>query len=85
MRIGIKNDTRHIMAYRKGGKDLKEKFLKPSFCEVRFSGPLTNDELAALPDDELAAYLREHGYYEAKQRALDAQKRSEKCENNEQF
>ena len=64
---------------------MKEKFFKPSLCEVRISGPLTNDALAALPDDELAAYLREHGYYEAKQRALDAQKRSEKCENNELF
>ena len=73
------------MACRKGGRDLKEKFFKPSLCEVRISGPLTNDELAALPDDELAAYLREHGYYEAKQQALDAQKRPETCENNEQF
>lgn len=64
---------------------MKEKFFKPSMCEVRISGPLTNDDLAALPDDELAAYLREHGYYEAKQRALEEQVRSEKCENNEQF
>ncbi|MGN0774884.1 MAG: hypothetical protein ACI4MP_13955 [Candidatus Ventricola sp.] len=64
---------------------MKEEFFKPSLFVVPFSGPLTNDELAALPDDELAAYLRENGYYEAKQRALDAQVRLEKCENNEQF
>lgn len=64
---------------------MKEKFLRPSFCEVHFDGPLSNVELAALPDDELASYLREYGYYEAKQRALDAQACQEKCENNEQF
>lgn len=64
---------------------MKEKLFKPSLCEVRFSGLLTNDAFAALPDDELAAYLREHGYYEAKQQALDTQQRPEKCENNEQF
>ena len=73
------------MACRKGGRDLKERFFKPSLCEVRISGPLTNDALAALPDDELAAYLRKHGYYEAKQQALEAQARREKRENNEQF
>lgn len=73
------------MACRKGGRNLKEAFFKPSMFVVRFDGPLTNDELAALPDDELAAYLSENGYYEAKQRALEAKEHPEQCENNEQF
>ena len=73
------------MACRKGGRNWKEEFFKPSLFVVPFNGPLTNDELAALPDDELAAYLRENGYYEARQRALEAQERPEQCENNEQF
>lgn len=64
---------------------MKEKFFRPSWCEVYFSGPLENAELAALPDDELAAYLRGHGYDEARRQALEAQARREKRENNEQF
>ena len=60
-------------------------FCKPLLFAVHLDGPLTNDDLAALPDDALAAYLREHGYDEARRRALEAQERSENCENNEQF
>lgn len=63
---------------------MKEKFSKPSLAEVRLDGPLTNDELAALPDGELAAYLRAHGYEEARRQAL-GEPAPGKREDNEQF
>jgi len=56
---------------------LKETFEKPRMTLVGHIGPLANEEIAALPDDELAEYLRKYGYYEAKQAALDADGRSE--------
>ncbi len=56
---------------------MKETFEKPRMALVGQIGPLTNEEIAALPDDELAEYLRKNGYYEAKQAALDADGRSE--------
>ena len=49
-------------------------FEKPAMTLVEHIGPLSNDEIAALPDDELAQYLKENGYEGAKQAALEAGK-----------
>ncbi|MBQ4265434.1 MAG: hypothetical protein IJB85_07985 [Clostridia bacterium] len=42
------------------------------FCMLGHIGPLANEAIAALPDEELAEYLRQHGYNEAKQAAVAA-------------
>lgn len=59
----------------KDGMKLKDEFVSPTLCVIGHIGPLTNDEIAALPDDELAEYLKENGYYEAKRAALEDQQR----------
>lgn len=57
---------------------MKEDFVKPQILLLGHIGSKTNEEIAALPDDELAEYLRQNGYYEAKQAALEAESRTVK-------
>lgn len=57
---------------------MKEQFEKPTLVVVGKIGPLTNEEIAALPDDALAEYLKENGYCEAKKAALEAERRTVK-------
>ena len=47
---------------------MKMEFEKPMFTEIAHVGPLTNEEIAALPDDALAEYLGKNGYFEEKRR-----------------
>ena len=47
---------------------MKEGFEKPIMTIVNHVGPLSNDEIAALPDDALAEYLEKNGYDEARRR-----------------
>ena len=44
-------------------------FETPMITEINHIGPLTNEEIAALPDEELELYLIENGYDQAKQRS----------------
>ena len=53
---------------------MKEGFEKPIMTIVNHVGPLSNDEIAALPDDALAEYLEKNGYFEAKRRAKEMAK-----------
>ena len=46
-------------------------FEKPKITVIGRIGPLTNEEIAALPDDALAEYLEKNGYFEAKRRAAE--------------
>lgn len=57
---------------------MKEQFEKPTMTILGHIGPLSNEEIAALPDDELAEYLKKNGYFEAKQAALEAESRTVK-------
>ena len=57
---------------------MKEQFEKPTMVAVGKIGSLSNEEIAALPDEELARYLKENGYYEAKRAALEAESRTVK-------
>lgn len=43
-------------------------FEKPTITMIGHIGPLTNEEIAALPDDALAEYLEKNGYYEEMRR-----------------
>lgn len=47
---------------------MKKKFESPQFHILPHIGPLSNEELAALPDDELERYLRENGFFEPQKR-----------------
>lgn len=51
---------------------MKEEFVSPRLFVVEHIGPLTNKEIAALPDDELAAYLKTYGFDEAKRTEIRA-------------
>lgn len=55
---------------------MKEGFEKPIMTIVNHIGPLTNDEIAALPDDALAEYLEKNGYDEARRAAMAAEDRT---------
>ena len=55
---------------------MKEGFVKPIMTIVNHIGPLTNDEIAALPDDALAEYLEKNGYDEARRAAMAAEDRT---------
>lgn len=44
------------------------RYEKPSIHMTEHIGPLDNDQIAALPDAELEAYLSENGYRERKKR-----------------
>ena len=43
-----------------------KKYESPSVHVIEHVGPLDNAQIAALSDQELVAYLREHGYWEKK-------------------
>lgn len=45
-----------------------KKYEKPSIHVTEHVGPLDNDQIAALSDEELEAYLRRNGYWESKKR-----------------
>lgn len=47
---------------------MKLEFEKPTITVIDHIGPLTNDEIAALPDGELEEYLRKHGYFDTERR-----------------
>lgn len=51
-------------------------FETPMITEINHIGPLTNDEIAALPDDALAEYLEKNGYDEAKRAAMAVEDRT---------
>ena len=51
-------------------------FETPTITVIDHIGPLTNDEIAALPDDALAEYLEKNGYDEAKRAAMAAEDRT---------
>ena len=55
------------------GISLKTEFEKPAISMIGHIGPLTNEEIAALPDDALAEYLEKNGYYEEKRRKAEMQ------------
>lgn len=50
---------------------MKTEFEKPTISMIGHIGPLTNEEIAALPDDALAEYLEKNGYYEEKRRKAE--------------
>lgn len=50
---------------------MKMEFEKPTITMIGHIGPLTNEEIAALPDDALAEYLEKNGYYEEKRRKAE--------------
>lgn len=54
---------------------MKEQFEKPTMVVVGKIGSLSNEEIAAMPDDELAEYFQRNGYFEAKQAAMAAESR----------
>lgn len=53
---------------------MKPAFVAPELTVLPHIGPLTNAEIAALPDDALETYLRENGYFEAKKARMDEKK-----------
>lgn len=53
------------------GISLSMEFEKPTIAVIGHIGPLTNEEIAALPDDALEKYLKENGYYEEKRRKAE--------------
>ena len=70
--------TEHWLVYNNKKKrvdiSLNMAFEKPTITVIGHIGPLTNDEIAALPDDALAEYLEKNGYFEAKRRAIEMAK-----------
>ena len=51
-----------------------KKFVQPEVHALRIGGSLSGEQLAALSDSELEAYLRENGWQEAKKRYRASEK-----------
>ena len=52
---------------------MKLVFEQPEIQVIGHVGPMTNDEIAALPDEALAEYLRENGFYKAVRARLEGE------------